>query len=325
MIINQSITSFAHRPVMLDECVEALQIRPHGIYVDCTLGGGGHSFEIAGRLEKDGRLIGIDQDTAALTAAADRLCVYRDRITLVHDNFQNIRAILAENQIAGIDGALIDLGVSSYQLDTPSRGFSYQHDAPLDMRMNTEASLTAYDIVNKYSRNELCRIIREYGEERFASSIASHIIKAREKAPVRTTLELADIVRASIPPANRADGPHPAKRTFQAIRIEVNQELSVIPPALNTLIKALRPGGRLAVISFHSLEDRIVKQAFAAAAKGCTCPPEFPVCVCGKRPEILVVNKKPITASAAELAENPRARSAKLRVAEKLQAVGKKQ
>lgn len=310
---------------MLDECVEALQIRPHGIYVDCTLGGGGHSFEIAGRLEKDGRLIGIDQDTAALTAAADRLCVYRDRITLVHDNFQNIRAILAENQIAGIDGALIDLGVSSYQLDTPSRGFSYQHDAPLDMRMNTEASLTAYDIVNKYSRNELCRIIREYGEERFASSIASHIIKAREKAPVRTTLELADIVRASIPPANRADGPHPAKRTFQAIRIEVNQELSVIPPALNTLIKALRPGGRLAVISFHSLEDRIVKQAFAAAAKGCTCPPEFPVCVCGKRPEILVVNKKPITASAAELAENPRARSAKLRVAEKLQAVGKKQ
>lgn len=310
---------------MLDECVEALQIRPHGIYVDCTLGGGGHSFEIAGRLEKDGRLIGIDQDTAALTAAADRLCVYRDRITLVHDNFQNIRAILAENQIAGIDGALIDLGVSSYQLDTPSRGFSYQHDAPLDMRMNTEASLTAYDIVNKYSRNELCRIIREYGEERFASSIASHIIKAREKAPVRTTLELADIVRASIPPANRADGPHPAKRTFQAIRIEVNQELSVIPPTLNTLIKALRPGGRLAVISFHSLEDRIVKQAFAAAAKGCTCPPEFPVCVCGKCPEILVVNKKPITASAAELAENPRARSAKLRVAEKLQAVGKKQ
>ncbi len=325
MDIKQSITSFAHRPVMLDECVEALQIRPHGIYVDCTLGGGGHSFEIAGRLEKDGRLIGIDQDTAALTAAADRLCVYRDRITLVHDNFQNIRAILAENQIAGIDGALIDLGVSSYQLDTPSRGFSYQHDAPLDMRMNTEASLTAYDIVNKYSRNELCRIIREYGEERFASSIASHIIKAREKAPVRTTLELADIVRASIPPANRADGPHPAKRTFQAIRIEVNQELSVIPPTLNTLIKALRPGGRLAVISFHSLEDRIVKQAFAAAAKGCTCPPEFPVCVCGKCPEILVVNKKPITASAAELAENPRARSAKLRVAEKLQAVGKKQ
>ena len=325
MDTKQSTTSFAHRPVMLDECVEALQIRPHGIYVDCTLGGGGHSFEIAGRLEKGGRLIGIDQDTAALAAAADRLCVYRDRITLVHDNFQNIGAILAENQIAGIDGALIDLGVSSYQLDTPSRGFSYQHDAPLDMRMDTEASLTAYDIVNKYPHGELCRIIRDYGEERFAASIASHIVKAREKAPVRTTLELADIIRASIPPANRADGPHPAKRTFQAIRIEVNRELTVIPPALNALIKALRPGGRLAVISFHSLEDRIVKQAFAAAAKGCTCPPEFPVCVCGKHPEIFAVNKKPITASAAELTENPRARSAKLRVAEKLQAVGEQQ
>lgn len=318
METKQSNVCFAHRPVLLDECIEALQIRPHGIYVDCTLGGGGHSFEIARRLCTEGLLIGIDQDTAALRAASDKLRLYRDRVTLVHDNFQNIASILEENKISCIDGALIDLGVSSHQLDTPDRGFSYQHDAPLDMRMNTDSALTAFDVVNEYPREELVRIIKDYGEERYAASIASHIVRARERAAIRTTFELADIVRASIPPSNRADGPHPAKRTFQAVRIEVNKELKVILPALTALIQALRPGGRLAVISFHSLEDRIVKQTFAAAAKGCTCPPEFPICVCGKQPKITPVNKKPITASAEELEQNPRARSAKLRIVEKL-------
>ena len=302
---------------MRDECIEGLHIDPAGIYADCTLGGGGHSEEIAKRLTT-GRLICIDQDMTAIRAASRRLGPYKDRITFVHDNFRNIREILASAGVKGLDGALIDLGVSSYQLDTPERGFSYQYDAPLDMRMDTDAPLSAYDVVNTYSFEDLRRILTEYGEERFAQRIAANIVKRREISPVKTTFDLVDIIKSSIPAKNRMDGGHPAKRSFQAIRIEVNSELAIIEPTVNSLIDVLSPGGRLCVLTFHSLEDRIVKQTYLAAAKGCTCPPDFPVCVCGKKPKISILTHKPMTASEKELAENNRSHSAKLRICEKL-------
>ncbi len=311
------IPAFSHYSVMLGECIAGLKIKPNGIYADCTLGGG-HSLEIAKHLTAGGRLIAIDQDPAAIRAASARLSDYTERITLVHNNFSDIRAILDGQGVAGLDGALIDLGVSSYQLDTPERGFSYQHDAPLDMRMNPDASRSAYDIVNGEPFEELRRIISEYGEERFANSIAKNIVRAREEKPVETTFELVDIIKRSIPAKNRQEGGHPAKRTFQAIRIAVNNELAIIEPTVNALIDVLAPGGRLCVITFHSLEDRIVKQAFGAAAKGCTCPPDFPVCVCGKKPKINIITRKPLTASETELAENNRSHSAKLRICERI-------
>ncbi|MBQ8578984.1 MAG: 16S rRNA (cytosine(1402)-N(4))-methyltransferase RsmH [Clostridia bacterium] len=315
---EQSTPAFSHYSVMLSECIDGLNIDPHGTYVDCTLGGGGHSLEIAKRLQAGGRLICIDQDPAALAAAGARLSDYADRITFVHNNFSNIRAILDDLGVDNVNGALIDLGVSSYQLDTPERGFSYQHDAPLDMRMDPSSPRSAYDIVNGESFEELRRIISEYGEERFANSIAKNIIRAREEKPVETTFDLVDIIKRSIPAKNRQEGGHPAKRTFQAIRIAVNDELAIIEPTVKSLISVLAPGGRLCVLTFHSLEDRIVKQTYQAAAKGCTCPPDFPVCICGKKPEIEIITRKPMTASEEELAENNRSHSAKLRICEKI-------
>ena len=314
---NNTVPAFSHYSVMLSECIDGLNIDPAGIYVDCTLGGGGHSLEIARRLTT-GRLICIDQDTAAIRAASERLSEVSDRVIFEHDNFSNIRAILDRNGIPAVNGALIDLGVSSYQLDTPERGFSYNYDAPLDMRMDTDAPCSAYDIVNGASFEELRRIITEYGEERFAHQIAKNIIRAREESPVETTFALVDIIKRSIPPKNRQDGGHPAKRTFQAIRIAVNDELAIIEPTVTSLIDVLAPGGRLCVITFHSLEDRIVKQTYQAAAKGCTCPPDFPVCICGKKPKIDIITRKPLTAGEAELAENNRSHSAKLRIAQRI-------
>ena len=313
---NENTPAFSHYSVMLSECVDGLAIDPAGIYVDCTLGGGGHSLEIARRLTT-GKLICIDQDDAAIRAATARLSEVAARVIFEHDNFSNIRAILDRNGIEAVNGALIDLGVSSYQLDTPERGFSYNYDAPLDMRMNPDAPISAYHIVNETPFEELRRIITEYGEERFANQIAKNIVRAREEKPVETTFELVELIKKSIPPKNRQDGGHPAKRTFQAIRIAVNDELAIIEPTVKSLIDILAPGGRLCVITFHSLEDRIVKTAMAGAAKGCTCPPSFPVCVCGKKPQVHVITRKPIVSTDEELERNPRARSAKLRVCEK--------
>ena len=315
---HENAPVFSHYSVLLGESIEGLQIKPDGIYVDCTLGGGGHSEAIAACLTAGGRLIAVDQDSAAIEASKKRLAPYADRITFVRDNFRNIGAALESLGIDGIDGAVIDLGVSSYQLDTPERGFSYMHNAPLDMRMNPDALLTAREVINTYSEERLKKIIYDYSEEKFAGRIAAKICAARETAPIETTYELVDIIRSAIPAKAREDGPHPAKRTFQAIRIEVNSELSIIEPTLDALIAALNPGGRLSVITFHSLEDRIVKQTYQKHAQGCTCPKGFPVCVCGKTPEIKAVNNKPILPSERELDENPRSRSAKLRVAEKL-------
>ncbi|MBP3919119.1 MAG: 16S rRNA (cytosine(1402)-N(4))-methyltransferase RsmH [Clostridia bacterium] len=312
---------FSHYSVMRTECIDGLHIAGDGVYVDCTLGGGGHSLEIAKRLTGNGRLICIDQDMTAIRAASKVLAPYSDRITFVHDNFSNIRRILDDCGVDFVMGALIDLGVSSYQLDTPERGFSYQHDAPLDMRMNPENPRSAYDIVNGAPFEELRRIITDYGEERFANSIAKNIVRARETHPIETTFALADIVKSSIPAKNRQEGGHPAKRTFQAIRIAVNDELSIIAPTVKSLIEVLAPGGRLCVLTFHSLEDRIVKQTYQEESRGCTCPPDFPVCVCGKKPKIRILTKKPITASDEELAENNRSHSAKLRICEKLSSV----
>ena len=308
---------FVHRSVLLDECIEALSIRPDGIYVDGTLGGAGHSFEIVKRLTT-GRLIGIDRDRVALTAAEERLQPYLDRVTLVHANFSEIRSILNNLSIPGADGMLFDLGVSSPQLDDAERGFSYMADAPLDMRMNRDDPLTAAELVNTWSAEELRRILFEYGEERYAPQVAAAIVRRRETKPIETTLELAEIIRSAMPPQALREKQHPAKRCFQAIRIAVNDELGAVRRLMEDAIDCLNPGGRLAVITFHSLEDRIVKTAMQAAAKGCTCPPEFPVCVCGKKPRVTVLTRKPIVSGAAELNENPRARSAKLRVAEKL-------
>ncbi|MBR2353320.1 MAG: 16S rRNA (cytosine(1402)-N(4))-methyltransferase RsmH [Clostridia bacterium] len=309
--------TFSHRSVLLNECIEGLNIREDGIYVDGTAGGGGHSFEIASRL-KTGRLIAIDQDAAAIEAASARLSPLGERAQVVRSNFCEVARVCRDLGIDGIDGLLLDLGVSSYQLDTPERGFSYQADAPLDMRMDARGSLDAYRVVNEYSEAELKRILYEYGEERFAPAIASAIVRARAKKPIETTAELSDLIKYAMPPAAREGGHHPAKRSFQAIRIEVNGELSVIEPAIRDAVSLMKPGGRIAIITFHSLEDRIVKQTFADLAKGCECPKDFPICVCGKKPTVRVISRKPVLPSKEELEENPRSRSAKLRVAEKL-------
>ena len=307
---------YTHKPVLLDACIQALNICPDGIYVDGTLGRAGHSMEIARRLTT-GRLICIDRDQAAIDAARARLAPWLDHVTLVHSNFSELGEVLSAAGVNGADGMLFDLGVSSPQLDDASRGFSYMQDAPLDMRMDTSAPLSAYEVVNTWSQEELRRILYEYGEERYAPAIAKAIVRARETAPVNTTLELVEIIRGAMPPAALREKQHPAKRSFQAIRIAVNGELDALPPMLEAAVDGLNPGGRLAVITFHSLEDRIVKRTLADLAKGCTCPPEFPVCVCGRKPKVRLVNRKPVTADGAELADNPRARSAKLRVAEK--------
>ena len=307
---------YTHKPVLLDACIQALNIRSDGIYVDGTLGRAGHSMEIARRLTT-GRLICIDRDQAAIDAAQVRLAPWLDRVTLVRSNFSELGEILSGAGVSGADGMLFDLGVSSPQLDDASRGFSYMQDAPLDMRMDTSAPLSAYEVVNTWSQEELRRILYEYGEERYAPAIAKAIVRARETAPVNTTLELVEIIRGAMPPAALREKQHPAKRSFQAIRIAVNGELDALPPMLEAAVDGLNPGGRLAVITFHSLEDRIVKRTLADLAKGCICPPEFPVCVCGRKPRVRLVNRKPVTADGAELADNPRARSAKLRVAEK--------
>lgn len=308
---------FNHYSVMLGESIAALDIKPDGIYVDCTAGGGGHSLAIAKKLG-NGRLISIDRDSDAIKAAQARLSAFSDKVTFVHANFSSVRDVLDSLSIDKIDGALIDLGVSSFQLDTAERGFSYMQDAPLDMRMDRGESLTAYDIINGYDEADIRRILYTYGEESYAPAIARAIVKARAAAPVSTTSELVDIIKDSLPNKVKAGGHHPAKKTFQAIRIEVNNELNIIEPTLRALAESLTVGGRLAVITFHSLEDRITKQTFSALAKGCTCPPDFPVCVCGKVPQIKLVSRKPIEPSLSELDENPRSRSAKLRVAEKL-------
>lgn len=311
------MSEFHHVSVLLQECLEGLNIRPEGIYVDGTLGGAGHSSRIAQRLTT-GRLIGIDRDPVALAAAGERLKPWKDRVTLVHSNFCEIKQVLSDLQIPGVDGILLDLGVSSPQLDDGQRGFSYMADAPLDMRMNGEDALTAREVVNTWPQEELKRILYTYGEERYAPQIAAAICRRREEAPIETTLELVDIIRSAMPAAALREKQHPAKRSFQAIRIAVNDELGSVEKVMADAIPLLNPGGRLAVITFHSLEDRIVKNAMAGAAKGCTCPPNFPVCVCGKKPQVKLISRKPIVSGAAELAENPRARSAKLRVCEKL-------
>ena len=303
---------------MLQECIDALNIRPDGIYLDGTLGGAGHSSQIARRLTEGGRLIGVDRDRTALAAAKERLAPYADRVTLVHSNFAEIDAILDSLGIPAVDGMLFDLGVSSPQLDDASRGFSYMADAPLDMRMDKDDALTAGAVVNTWPQGELRRILYDYGEERYAPQIAAAICRAREKAPVETTLELVDIIRSAMPAQALREKQHPAKRSFQAIRIAVNDELGAVSRMMQAAVGRLNPGGRLAVITFHSLEDRIVKSEMQQAARGCTCPPEFPVCVCGKKPLVKLVTRKPIVSGPAELEENPRARSAKLRVAEKL-------
>ena len=313
----QEDLSYGHRPVLLEECLEALAIRSDGVYVDGTLGRAGHSLEIARRLTT-GRLIGIDRDETAIAAARERLRDYMDHVTLVHSNFDRIGAILEELNISGADGMLFDLGVSSPQLDDAQRGFSYMHDAPLDMRMDRTAALDAHQVVNRWPYEELRRILYEYGEERYAPAIAKGICRARETAPIETTLQLVDVIKSAMPPQALREKQHPAKRSFQAIRIAVNGELDALPPMLNAAAEHLNAGGRLAVISFHSLEDRIIKKTMQELATGCTCPPNFPVCVCGKTPKMKLISRKPITPGEGELTENPRARSAKLRVAEKL-------
>ena len=304
---------YTHKPVLLDECIEALCIRSDGTYVDGTLGRAGHSREIARRLST-GRLICIDRDSAAIEAARERLAPWMERVKLVHSNFSELGSVLADEE--GVDGMLFDLGVSSPQLDDPERGFSYMHDAPLDMRMDRTSPLTAREVVNAWSFEELRRVLFDFGEERYAPAIARAIVRRREQRPIETTLELVDVIKSAMPPAALREKQHPAKRSFQAVRIAVNGELDALPPMLRAAADKLRPGGRLAVITFHSLEDRIVKRTLRELAQGCTCPPNFPVCVCGKKP--LLRLDKPVTPTAAEVAENPRARSARLRAAEKL-------
>ena len=309
---------YTHKPVLLNQCLDGLNIRPGGIYVDGTLGRAGHSLEIAKRLI-GGRLSAIDRDQAALDAAPARLEGYMDRVTLVRGNFSGLSDILSGLGVDGVDGMLFDLGVSSPQLDDGSRGFSYLQDAPLDMRMDQSAPLTAREVVNGWSQEELKRILWQYGEERYSGPIAAAMVRAREQTPIETTGQLAEIIRGAMPAKARREKQHPAKRSFQAIRIAVNDELGEVERLLDSALDALRPGGRLAVISFHSLEDRLVKTVYGEWAKGCTCPPDFPVCVCGKSPKVKLIGKRPIVADEKELEENPRARSAKLRLAEKLQ------
>ena len=311
------MSEFHHVSVLLEECIEGLNIKPDGIYVDGTLGGAGHSSRIAAKLTT-GCLIGIDRDPIALKAAGERLAPYADRVTLVHSNFCEIKQVLRDLEIPGVDGILLDLGVSSPQLDDAQRGFSYMADAPLDMRMNSEDSLSAYTVVNTWHQEELKRILYNYGEERYAPQIAAAICRKREVKPIETTLELVDIIRSAMPPAALREKQHPAKRSFQAIRIAVNDELGSVEKVMRDAVDCLNPGGRLAIITFHSLEDRIVKTGMADAARGCTCPPNFPVCVCGNKPKVKLVTRKPIVSGEEELKVNPRARSAKLRVCEKI-------
>lgn len=309
---------FKHVSVLFDECMEGLNIKPDGIYVDGTLGGGGHSSGICELLGPEGTLIGIDRDRDALNAASKRLEKYNCKKIFVQSNYSDIAQVLEDLEIDEIDGALLDLGVSSFQLDNPERGFSYMNDAPLDMRMSQDDSFTAYDVVNEYDKKELTNIISKYGEERWASRIADFIVKAREDKPLESTFELVEVIKAAIPASARRTGPHPAKRTFQAIRIEVNDELGQLERAVEEFCDVLAPKGRLCIITFHSLEDRIVKDIFNQRANPCTCPKEFPVCVCGKKPDIKKITGKPIVSSDEELEDNPRARSAKLRVAQKI-------
>ena len=309
---------FRHRPVMLEQCVKGLDIRPDGIYVDGTLGGGGHSAAICRSLDERGALIGIDRDRDALNVSSERLKEYKCQKYFVQSNYSDIKQVLNELKIEKVDGALLDLGVSSFQLDNPQRGFSYMNDAPLDMRMSQDDDFTAYDIVNDYDRNELIRVIGKYGEERWASRIADFIVKVRLDKPIESTYELVDVIKQAIPASARRTGPHPAKRTFQAIRIEVNDELSQLERAVEEFCDILAPGGRLCIITFHSLEDRIVKEIFSRRANPCTCPREFPICVCGKKADIKKITGKPFVPDAEETEENPRARSAKLRIAEKI-------
>ena len=311
------MSEFTHRPVLLEECIQGLNIRPEGVYLDGTLGRAGHSREIAKQLTT-GRLICVDRDQTALDAAEEALAPWRDKVTLVHSNFCALDAILDGAGLAGVDGMLFDLGVSSPQLDDAARGFSYMADAPLDMRMDRSDGLTAREVVNQWPQEELRRILWQYGEERYSSAIAGAIVRARETRPIETTLELVDIIKSAMPASALREKQHPAKRSFQAIRIAVNDELGAVDRMVRSAVPRLNPGGRLAVISFHSLEDRIVKNGLAEFARGCTCPPDFPVCVCGKKPQIRLVTRKPVVSGPRELEENPRARSAKLRVAEKL-------
>ena len=309
---------YKHISVLREESIQGLNINSSGVYVDGTLGGAGHASVICGLLNGEGRLIGIDQDEEAIQNARERLAPFGNLVTLVRDNFSNFRHIMSDLQITQVNGILLDLGVSSRQLDEGSRGFSYMQDAPLDMRMDRTDTLTARTVVNEWPQEELRRILYQYGEERYAPAIAAAIVRARDQKTIETTLELVDVIRCAMPPAALREKQHPAKRTFQAVRIAVNDELAAVDRMVGAAVPRLVSGGRLAVISFHSLEDRIVKNALAAFAKGCTCPPDFPVCVCGKKPSVRLVHKKPIVSGARELEENPRARSAKLRVAEKL-------
>lgn len=312
-----NMNTFKHTSVLLAEALEGLRIKPSGVYVDGTLGGGGHAEEICKKLSENGTLIGIDRDQDALKAAEARLRPYPCNKIFVHSNYAEIQEVLNELGVNGIDGGLLDLGVSSFQLDTPERGFSYMQDAPLDMRMNRNDSFTAYQVVNEYSQKEITRIITRYGEERWAARIAAFIDKARKKKPIESTFELVEIIKAAIPAAARREGPHPAKRTFQAIRIEVNDELGQLEKAVAAFCDVLNEGGRFCVITFHSLEDRIVKETFQKRLNPCTCPKDFPQCVCGKVADILKITRKPTTPGESELEENPRSRSAKLRVVEK--------
>ncbi len=313
---------FHHTPVLLNECIENLNIRPDGIYVDGTLGGGGHSFAIASLLSDRGRLIGFDQDAAAIAAAGERLSPFRDKVTIIHSNYCNMKTELEKIGITSVDGVILDLGVSSYQLDDASRGFTYREDALLDMRMDQRQTFSARDVVNTYSVEELYRVIHDYGEERYANSIARHIVNARRDHEIEKTGELIQLIKESIPAKSRNVGGHPAKRTFQAIRIEVNHELDVLENSLDDMIGLLDEGGRICVITFHSLEDRIVKNCFRRNEHPCTCPPDFPVCVCGKKPKGFVVTKKPIIPSDGEMETNPRSQSAKLRVFERRKITG---
>lgn len=309
---------FVHKPVLLNECICNLNIKPNGIYLDGTLGGAGHSLEIAKLLNNEGTLIGIDRDITAINVSRSRLSDVKPTVNLVNDNYKNIKDVLSNLNITGVDGILLDLGVSSYQLDTPERGFSYRFDAPLDMRMNTNDEITAEYVVNQYTKEDLIRIFRDYGEEKWAVRIADFIVDKRRNTPIKTTFELVDIIKAAIPASARIDGGHPAKRVFQAIRIEVNGEIESLKKAIFDAIDVLNPKGRICIISFHSLEDRIVKDVFNESAKGCTCPPDFPKCVCNKKKTVKILSKKPIISTEDELNDNLRAHSAKLRVAEKI-------
>lgn len=306
--------AFVHKSVLLQPTIENLDIKPDGIYVDGTLGGGGHSYHILKQLGERGRLIGIDQDIAAITAAKETLKAFEDKLTVIHSNYCEIEKILKELQIEKVDGILLDLGVSSYQLDTKERGFTYREDVALDMRMDQRQSITAKDIINEYSEFDLYRIIRDYGEDKFAKNIAKHIVRARQKAPIETTGELTELIKNAIPMKVRSTGGHPAKKTFQAIRIELNKELEVLNNSIDTMIDLLNPSGRLCIITFHSLEDRIVKTRFRNNENPCICPPDFPICICGRKSKGTVITRKPILPTEEEIAENSRAKSAKLRV-----------